>query len=180
MRNLLIRFTSGLLVLGVIVLTGCTSPSAQTPAYVGTWHVADRKDPTVLSFTEETFTVTVGDGTSVLEPIIEPEEGVEPQPNVFTKLTVTGSLMVTDETMFTLAVPEDGVSAEFVEGFEEDADLVISLLAVIFQGLSEQPVMVEIDATGEVMTIRGGVLVFLTADPRDPRAALTACKNQPC
>ena len=175
MRNLLIRFTSGLLVLGVIVLTGCTSPAVQTPAYIGTWHVADQKDPTVLSFTEETFTFTVGDGTSVLEPIIEAEEG-ESAPSVLTKLTVTGSLMVTDETMFALTVPEDGVSAEFVEGFE-DAEVTNSLLTVIFQGLSEQPMMVEIDATGEVMTIRGGFLALLTGNPW---TALTACKSQPC
>ena len=175
MRNL-IRLLHGLLVLGVVVLTGCTSPAVQTPAYIGTWHVADQKDPTVLSFTEETFTFTVGDGTSVLESITEPEEGVEPAP--ITKLTVAGSLMVTDETMFTLAVPEDGVSAEFVEGSEDaNADLAISFLTVIFQGLSEQPMMVEIDATGEVMTIRGSFLALLTGNPR---TALTACKSQPC
>ena len=175
----MIRFTSGLLVLGVIVLTGCTSPSAQTPAYVGTWHVAERKDPTELSFTEETFTLTVGDGTSVLELFTEPEEGVEPAP--ITKLTVTGSLMETDETMFTLAVPEDGVTAEFVEGFEDEkgeVEVAILFFTLFTQALSEEPVMMEIDATGEVMTIRGGFLVFLTND--DPRAALTACKNQPC
>ncbi len=172
----MIRFTSGLLVLGVIVLTGCTSPSAQTPVYVGMWHVADQKDPTVLSFTEETFTFTVGDGTSVLELFTEPEEGVEPAP--ITKLTVTGSLMVTDETMFTVAVPEDGVNAEFVEGFDDaKAEVAILFFTLFTQALSEQPVMMEIDATGEVMTIRGGFLVFLTGDPR---AALTACKNQPC
>ena len=176
MRNL-IRLLHGLLVLGVIVLTGCTSPAVQTPAYIGTWHVADQKDPTVLSFTEETFTFTVGDGTSVLEPIIEAEEEVEPAPSVLTKLTVTGSLMVTDETIFALTVPEDGVSAEFVEGFEDVEAVTISLLTVIFQGLSEQPMMVEIDATGEVMTIRGSFLALLTGNPR---TALTACKSQPC
>lgn len=174
------RFTSGLLVLGVVVLTGCTlgtPPAEQTPAYVGTWHVADQKDPTVLSFTEETFTFTVGDGTSVLDPIIEPEEGTEPAPSVFTKLTVTGSVTVTDESMFTLTVPEDGVNAESVEG-SEAAEVAIFLVTVIVRSLSEQPMMVEIDAAGEVMTMCGSFLLILTQ--HNPLAALTACKSRPC
>ena len=53
--------------------------------------------------------------------------------------------MVTDETMFALTVPEDGVSAEFVEGFEDanaNAEVAISFLTLFFQGLSEQPMMV--------------------------------------
>ena len=177
MRNLT-RFAAGLLILGAVGLTGCNAPApgALAPAHVGTWHVAGQKAPTVLSLTEETFMFTVGDGTAVLEPIFAPEAGTEPAPSVLTKLTVTGSLTPTDDSVFTLTVPEDGVSAEFVEGFEY-GEATIEVLTVLFHGLSEEPMMVAIDAAGTSMTIRGSFFLLLT---QDPRAVLTACKSQPC
>ena len=148
------------------------------PAYVGTWHIAGQADPTTLTFGEDTFTFTVGDGTTVLQPLVPPEEGMEAPENVATKLTVSGSLSVQNDTSFNLTVPDDGVAVEFVEGFEDPLGLTVPFFTVFFQGFSEEPMTVEIDDAGTTMTITGLFSGLLTLP--DPLAPLTACKDAPC
>ena len=128
----------------------------------------------------DTFTFTVGDGTSVIDPPvpIEAEEGMEPPENVSTKLTVSGSLAVQNETGFKLTVPDDGVSIEFVEGFEDPLGLSVLFFTVLFQGLTEEPTLVDIDDAGTTMTMIGLFSGLLTAP--DLLAPLTACRDAPC
>ena len=173
-------FAAGAAIL--LAVAGCSRGPApeMAPAYVGTWHIAGQADPTTLTFGEDTFTFTVGDGTSVIGPPvpIEPEEGVEPPENVSTKLTVSGSLAVQNETGFKLTVPDDGVSIEFVEGFEDPLGLAVGIFTLLFQGVTEEPMMVDIDDAGTTMTMIGLFSGLLTAP--DLLAPLTACRDAPC
>ena len=137
----------------VLAVAGCTwGRPALAPAYVGTWHIAGQADPTTLTFGEDTFTYTVGDGSTVLQPLVPPEEGAE---NVATMLTVSGSLSVEGDTSFKLTVPEDGVAVEFVEGHEDLAGLTALSITLFFRAVTEEPMAVEIDDAGTTMTITG-------------------------
>lgn len=161
----------------VLAAAGCSRGPApeMAPAYVGTWHIAGQTDPTTLTFGEDTFTFTAGDGSTVLQPLVPPEEGAE---NVATMLTVSGSLSVEGDTSFKLTVPEEGVALEFVEGFQDPLGLTVPLFTVLFQGFTEEPMTVEIDDAGTTMTMTGLFSGVLTAP--DLLAPLTACKDAPC
>ena len=161
----------------VLAVAGCSGGPApeMAPAYVGTWHIAGQTDPTTLTFGEDTFIYTVGDGSTVLQPLVPPEEGAE---NVTTMLTVSGSLSVEGDTSFKLTVPEDGVAVEFVEGREDPLGLTVPLFTVLFQGLTEEPMAVEIDDAGTTMTMTGLFSGLLT--PQNPLLPVTACKDAPC
>lgn len=174
-------FAAGAAIL--LAVAGCSRGPApeMAPAYVGTWHIAGQADPTTLTFGEDTFTFTVGDGTSVIAPPvpIEPEEGMEPPENVSTKFTVSGSLSVEGDTSFKLTVPEDGVSIEFVDGVGElEQEFSTALFTVLFRELPEEPMMVEIDDAGTTMTMIGLFSGLLTAP--DFLAPVTACRDAPC
>ena len=166
----------------LLVLAGCTGgPATMAPAYVGEWHLAGPPDPTILTFGEDTFTFTVGDGTRVLQPLVPPEDGMAAPPSVTTMLTVTGSLMVEGGTTFTLTVPEEnGVVVKFVDGVDEPTQGLAKLgLTLLLQALGEQPMTVEVDDAGTTMTITS---IFFGAfvTPERPFAPLTACKGAPC
>ncbi|MCY4374453.1 MAG: hypothetical protein OXC31_11820 [Spirochaetaceae bacterium] len=176
-----------MLVAVAAVLGACsrTTPIAPEvpPAYVGTWHLAGQADLTTLTFGEDTFTYVVGDGTTLLQPLVTPDGGMEAPENeaenVATMLTVRGSLAVEDNTSFTLTVPDDGVAVGFVERVAElTQELATAVLTVLFQELTEESMTVEIDETGTTMTITGlfgGIL-----NQENPLAPLTACKDAPC
>ncbi|MDD9986668.1 MAG: hypothetical protein OXQ31_10385 [Spirochaetaceae bacterium] len=162
----------------LLAVAGCSRGPApeMAPAYVGTWHIAGQADPTTLTFGEDTFTFIVGDGSTVLQPLVPPEEGAE---NVATMLTVSGSLSVEGDTSFKLTVPEDGVSIEFVDGVGElEQELSTASFTVLFRGLSEEPMLVDIDDAGTTMTMIGLFSGILTAP--DLLASLTACRDAPC
>ncbi|MDE0220205.1 MAG: hypothetical protein OXJ90_13150 [Spirochaetaceae bacterium] len=161
----------------LLAVAGCSRGPApeMAPAYVGTWHIAGQADPTTLTFGEDTFTFIVGDGSTVLQPLVPPEEGAE---NVATMLTVSGSLSVEGDTSFKLTVPEDGVDVEFVEGFEDPLGLTVPFFTRLFQGLTEGPMTVDIDDAGTTMTMIGLFTGILTTP--DLLAPLTACKDAPC
>ena len=168
-------FAAGAAIL--LAVAGCPRGPApeMAPAYVGTWHIAGYPDPTTLTFGEDTFTFTVGDGSNVLQPLVEPGEGAE---NVATMLTVSGSLSVEGDTSFKLTVPEEGVALEFVEGFQDPLGLTVPFFTVLFQGFTEEPMTVEIDDAGATMTMTGLFSGLLT--PQNPLLPVTACKDAPC
>ena len=167
-------FAAGAAIL--LAVAGCSRGPApeMAPAYVGTWHIR-QADPTTLTLGEDTFTFTVGDGSTVLQPLVPPEEGAE---NMATMLTVSGGLSVEGGTSFTLTVPNDGVAVDFVEGFEDPLGLAVGILTVLFQGLTEEPMLVDIDDAGTTMTMIGLFSGLLTAP--DLLAPLTACRDAPC
>ena len=161
----------------LLAVAGCSRGPApeMAPAYVGTWHIAGQADPTTLTFGKDTFTFTVGDRSTVLQPLVPPGEGAE---NVVTMLTVRGSLSVEGDTSFKLTVPEDGVAVEFVEGFEDPLGLTVPSITVIFRAVTEEPMAVEIDDAGTTMTMTGLFSGLLT--PQNPLLPVTACKDAPC
>lgn len=174
-------FAAGAAIL--LAVAGCSRGPApeMAPAYVGTWHIAGQADPTTLTFGEDTFTFTVGDGSTVIDPPVplEPEEGMEVPESASTKFTVSGSLSVEGDTSFKLTVPEDGVSIEFVDGVGElEQELSTALFTVLFRGLSEEPMMVDIDDAGTTMTMIGLFSGLLTQ--QNPFLPLTACKGARC
>lgn len=119
---------------------------------------------------------SVGDGSTVLQPLVPPEEGAE---NVATMLTVSGSLSVEGGTSFKLTVPDGGVSIEFVDGVEELLqEFSTELFTELFKDFTEEPMMVQIDDAGTTMTMTGLFSGLLTLP--DLRAPLTACKDAPC
>ena len=172
-------FAAGAAIL--LAVAGCSRGPApeMAPAYVGTWHIAGQADPTTLTFGEDTFTFTVGDGTTVLQPPLPPEQGMEAREPVATMLTVSGILAVEGDTSFKLTVPDDGVAIEFVEGVNQFAqDFSAMLFLVLYQEYTEEPMMVEIDDTGTTMTMIGLFSGLLTAP--DFLAPVTACRDAPC
>ena len=169
-------FAAGAAIL--LAVAGCSRGPApeMAPAYVGTWHIAGQADPTTLTFGEDTFTFIVGDGSTVLQPLVPPEKGAE---NVATMLTVSGSLSVEGDTSFKLTVPDGGVSIEFVDGVEELLqEFSTELFTELFKDFTEEPMMVQIDDAGTTMTMTGLFSGLLTLP--DLRARLTACKGAPC
>ena len=81
--------------------------------------IAGQADPTILTFTEDTFVFTIGDGTTVLQPLVSPPDDGTEQIDV-TMLTVSGSLTVEGDTSFKLTVSEEnGVDVTFAEEIDD-------------------------------------------------------------
>ena len=166
----------------LLALAGCSEAPAPIMAssYVGTWHIAGQADPTTLTFGDDTFTYTTGDGTTALQRRLPTQDGMDAPPEIATMLTVRGSLSVRAGTSFKLTIPEEGgVVLKFVEGVDEFTHaLTTGLFTAIYRGFTEKPMTVRIDDDGTTMTITGLFSGLLTQ--QDPRVELTACKDAPC